>query len=335
MNIIKLKDVLLSPDNCTLAEDKIVMFNKYYKGKYVHCINWKYLIPLDEISYPEVSRISQLICEDYNVTADGYEGFESEIIDGYEVENPEAFDESMLEKYHWMLCSDVQSYIDLPATTNVNDVQKYIAYNEFIPSELTTDEIKKFRTWLATTILSFGVEDAKTKHMLEYYKNGMFDNTIEALNMFATSVVQVNTPGTSSCGCSQQSAFAAAQMMSVSTCDPINIYRKGIFTYMISIFGNMEFWIDFDPEFILMFKKYIDGVIKLNLSFRGSTFADDFVDCGCLPTSNTKQEMAISRLRKLSKALEYIADDNTLGHKAYINGALTDWATYLYELMEW
>ena len=105
---------------------------------------------------------------------------------------------------------------------------------------------------------------------------------------------------------------------------------------MISIFSNIDWWLDFDPEFLEMFKTYIDNIIKINFPFGiSSVIDDDYVECGCNITSNTLQQRAIERLNRLSESLKMMINNDVSGHRNYITSALADWATYLYEIMEW
>ena len=40
-------------------------------------------------------------------------------------------------------------------------------------------------------------------------------------------------------------------------------------------------------------------------------------------------------LQQLSNSLNYIINNDILGHKNYISTAFNNWAKYLYESMEW
>lgn len=105
--------------------------------------------------------------------------------------------------------------------------------------------------------------------------------------------------------------------------------------YMVSVFSNIDFWLDFDPEFLTMFKKYIDGILQHNLPLQNDDYSSHFVDCTCQLKGNTSQELNRQILIKLSKSLQYMIDDEVKGNRNYIATSFTDWATYLYEKMEW
>ena len=86
-------------------------------------------------------------------------------------------------------------------------------------------------------------------------------------------------------------------------------------------------------ELIEEIQKYIDNIIKCNFVLTQSEWQSEFVDCGCQNTS--EQEKSIEILKRFSVALGYIKNDQIIGHKNYINDALYDWASLLYEKMYW
>lgn len=244
--------------------------------------------------------------------------------------------EDILNQWSWLPYDKLMNYVDIVETDRVNNLDKYKAFNEFTPSELTIEQIKKFRTWLASTIISFNIAyDAPTSHMLNYYAGGMYDDVVSALTMFGTSISAtsvLNTPTTSSCGCSNG---VSVSLTNANICDSLEIYRRKIYEAMVKTFSVIDFWLDFDPEFLQMFKLYIDNIIKLNLPLTTSQYQTDFVDCTCQLKGNTEQEINIQRLTRLSKSLQYMIDGEIKGNRNYITTSLTDWATYLYERMEW
>jgi len=270
-----------------------------------------------------------------------------------------------LFSFDFLPLDDLSAYVDVKATELANDVNKYITFNQFTPSgDLTIEQIKRFRTWLAETILSFNmVVDADTNHMLDYYAGGMYNDVVAALTTFGKTNLSLTTISTSGCGCagssagvsqsvvastlgSSQCGCAGTQNLSslyaqgLANCDPLWIYRKNIYLKMVEVFSNIDFWTQFENEFIAEFKLYIDNIIKLNLSLVTSAWQSDFVDCGCVNDMEAAQQRNIARLKNLSNALQFIYDyitDGTgiTGHKKYIASALNEWATYLYEMMEW
>ena len=55
MNIVKLRDINLVDND----KSKIELFKDKFKGRYVHCINWTYLIPLEEMNNEDAITLSQ------------------------------------------------------------------------------------------------------------------------------------------------------------------------------------------------------------------------------------------------------------------------------------
>jgi hypothetical protein len=270
-----------------------------------------------------------------------------------------------LFSFDFLSLDDLSSYVDVKATELTNDVNKYITFNQFTPSgDLTIEQIKRFRTWLAETILSFNmVVDADTNHMLDYYAGGMYNDVIAALTTFGNTTLSLTTVNTSGCGCagssagvtqsvvattlgSSQCGCAGNQNLSnlyaqgLANCNPIWIYRKNIYLKMVEVFSEIDFWTQFECDFIQEFKLYIDNIISMNLSLVASAWQSDFVDCGCINDQYQAQKRNIERLKRLSNALELIYNsmtggDTIKGHTKYIASALNEWATFLYETMEW
>lgn len=321
MNIVKIKDIVLNEASGLDVE----LFNTYFRGRYAYVVNWKWIVRIEDVPSNKFVEFS------------------------VNDEVPEDCIKLDLDKY--------TDYIDDVVTDKINDVSKYIAFNKFVPDDVTIEDLKGFRTWLATTILdSFDITDANINHMLTYYSNDMHDNIIDWLSVFgsaqlalttqsqsgcgynktsgATQSVVATTINSSSCGCGSGN-MSGLYLQRLSQCDPIMIYRKNIYLKMVNVFSDMSFWQQFDPEFIEMIMVYIDGIIKADFDLVKSTFTSDFVDCGCVNDNLAAQQRQIARLQKLYNAFKYIVDDDIVGHKTYITTALSEWATYLYEIMEW
>lgn len=313
MNLIKIKDIILDATS-GLNEDGVSIFNNYLRGRYVHAINWQYVLPLEEADISTVKSV----CDDL-------------------VGKQENDITNVLKKYHWLPLEDVQDYIDQTTTLNINDINKYISYNSFVPSELTVGDLKKFRTWLASTILSFGViQEDKIIHMLKYYANGMYDDVVKGLSDFGEDEYNIIKESSSSpCGCGSSSSQTMEQLQNITLCHPLSTYRLNVYKYMTEVFSDMYWWLDFDRDFLIMFKMYIDNIIKANFSFSKASVIDDYAECTCRIDNNSKQNKSIERLSKLSEALGMMINNDISGHKNYINTALGDWSTYLYENMEW
>ena len=314
MNIIKLKDIIKPNDT---------LFNTYLKGKYAYWVHMRYIVPFDLMGH------------------EGYVACENDInkllsIDG------EVFPKPFGVPYIDMYSEDMFPYIDIYETDKANGVMKYRLLNDFAPdSNITIDELKKFRTWLATNLLTFDTNNVGEQinhiynedetHVLQYYKGGMYNDIIKVLTIFGGASVSYDVLGQSACGCNTD--LSSLYSSSLDVCDGISIYRKNVYNRMVEMFSKIDFWTQFPSTFILEFKKYIDNIIKCNFKLTQSQYVSNFTDCGCVNIDEQSNMIAI--LKRLSQSLEYIADGNTMGNKNYISDSLRDWSSILYELMEW
>ena len=305
MNIVKFKDIILNGDNSPeLAQEERDLFNTKLKGKYAYCVNWIYVIALEDITYQEYIDMS-------------------------------TGDNLMVEHLDLEL---VKNHVDISATQEANMVEKYLLANEFTPdSNITIDELKLFRTKLADMLYkSLGYSlDSITKEMLNYYREEMFDNTIEHLSYFANDTEHdlISTTTTSTCGCQNHTQMLNNQY-TLSSCNPIYIYRKGVYEKMVSVFSDIDFWLKLNKDFLNEIKRYIDGIIKCNLPLYTSQFSTELHDCGCL-TQNSAQEERIQILKDLSVCFDFLATDNYTSKKNHISLTLNKWASLLYERMRW
>lgn len=305
MNIIKLKDKVRPGDE---------FFNKFLKGKYAWWIHMRYIVSFDMMG------------------VHGYIACEEDINDlfkrPYGCEYRDTYDESM-----W-------PYIDQEVTDAANAYQTFVTRNNFTTDpDITVSDVKKFRTWLAKTILTFDVSSKGVQRnelltqnqtwVLQYYANNMYDEVVKKLSVFGGQVAVMNI-NNNPCGCGGASNINS--LYNVDTCDPLFIYRKNLYNEMAKMFSDLSFWTKFDSEFILEFKKYIDNILNLNLNLSLSQYTNKFADCTCIASDNSENKQI---LQKLSMALEYIGAGQINGHKNYINDALSDWAINLYENMEW
>ena len=54
-------------------------------------------------------------------------------------------------------------------------------------------------------------------------------------------------------------------------CDTISIYKDNIHKLMVKTFESLNFWKQFDIDFLRVFKKYVDNILKNNMiHFLGS-----------------------------------------------------------------
>lgn len=243
--------------------------------------------------------------------------------------------------YEWIAYSDLldADLVDIVETERINSVYKYEEYNKFSPTEsdLTLDEVKMFRTWLASTLYTVlnGEEEYSVLEMLNYYKNEMYDDTIKHLEHFSTKVTDLlSTPTQHTCSCQNMTTLLTLENSGVM-CDSIAAYRKAIYNKMVETFSSISFWTEREKVLIEEIKKYIDYIIKKNLPLVSSRYASVLYDCSCLTDANSSQERMMNMLKELSKAFGYIIDEKVTGNKNMIGNSLNNWAVYLYEQMRW
>ena len=307
MNIIKFRDIILDERNNThsLSEEKVELFNKKLKGKYAYAVNFVHIIPLEDITPKQYYEIS--------------------------------VDESKLDGITYIELVDVIDFIDVEETEKSNSVVNFIEANKFtLDDDITLDEIKRFRTWLAETLLSILVEpEEQTKEMLEYYANEMYDDTIKHLTHFAQYENAPTVVNFSSCNCTTNKNLVNQNQGALYSCDPIAVYRKGVYDKMVDVFSSIDFWKNLSADFLTEFKKYIDGIIKLNLPLYTSPYVSDLFDCSCLSDHNSLQIKMLGYLQSLSTALGYLKEGDLYSHKNMISDSLLKWSSHLYEKMRW
>lgn len=319
MNIIKILDAHV-PVNFTDKEK--TMFG-YVKDKYCYLINWKWIVPF------EYTTVNSETGEETTFSFSTEQYIECSVNDHAPVENyPYA------EYTQYVACH----LIDIALTEKANSVVRFIEANKFSSdSEITLDELKCFRTWLAKALYNVlnGIAEYDIIEMLNYYRLEMNDTTIKHLTHFApaTAIDILNTMVKSTCGC--QGSTSANLIGSVNTCDPIYLYRKAVYEKMVTIFSEITFWTERENELLVEIKKYIDGIIAHNLPLVSSQYVSDLYDCGCLSDANASQERLMNILKNLSKAFGFMIEDQVTGNRNFIGDTLNQWAAYLYEKMRW
>lgn len=295
------------------------LFNRYLKGKYAYWIQMHYIVPFDLMRH------------------EGYVACEEDITKLLKKANgtyPKPYGCPYIDMYSENGC--IMPYIDMIETDNINNISKFILENEKAPDfDITIDDLKNFRTWLASTILSIdSIKDEIDgnrlsdieKKMLEYYSNGMMNNTVKELIMF--SGVTVSPIMSDGCGCCNSSISLSNN---INSCDLVKTYKEYIYNEMIKVFGNLNFWLNFDMDFIKKFKSRIDNIIKVGLKVNNSDqILSIYRDCLC-GESNDNNLI----LNKLSISLGYIIEGSHKAHYNFINDSLESWARHLYEYMQW
>lgn len=317
MNIIKLNDRIM-PDECRFSQ----FFNEKLKGKYAYWIKMRYIFPLDSLDSRTYIKYEQMYEEDFT-----------------NEDTPQHID---LHSEECNMFNFAQNYVDHNYTELANSIVTYKTSNDYVADpDIDISKLRKFRSWLAEEILKFysnsdgeyiGDLDNNYLHVLEYYKNNMYNDIIKYLSVFGSNTEMFNT-NKSDCGCcSNTSTISTLQLSNVSTCNAIDIYRKNIHVAMVQLFSDVNFWMKFHKDFIGLFKKYIDNIIKTGLIVSISDKVNLYIVCNCSDKSN---DSYISILKNLSEALKYIKNDDVKNHNNFIYDALYNWADKLYDYMFW
>lgn len=299
MNIIKLKDIQGSE-----------YFNESLKGRYAFLVRGVYVYPMDGVPR--------------GITVDDYWRMERDL-------TPEDIERG----------TDVNTlsdYVDHVRTSSLNDISLFQSANNLVFNELTISELKVFRGWLAdalsknTTYVEHYDKSGRLEVMLNYYAHDMLDDTLKNLSQFSsTQVAQLITH--SSCGCSSNTVVGTNGTYT-NLCDPVMIYRQGIYNYMTTVFSDIEYWSN-QIDVVSHMIPYIEGILRADLPLTSITINEKYIDCTCTNIDYNEQSRMRDILKRLIQALEYIRDDKISGNKNYITSALSDWSRYLYEHMYW
>lgn len=313
MNIVKFRDIYLETNDSSLTTSDIENFNANLRGKYAYVVNWKWVVPMSKMSETEFVNASVLD------SSQGTEDIPNNLI---------PFGAIQLDK--------ISDYVDHSETEITNNVSRYLKLNEFVSdSDITIDDAKKFRQYLAEQLLAIKYEFAKGEtQMLNYYKDNMYDSVVDSLTIFTeNNQVQLSYIGKKSCDCLTTKGLQG-QVVVNGQCDPIYEYRRGVYSKMVELFSDYNYWIGLGG-LCIDFKKYIDAIIKYNLPLFTSSNINVFDDCTCASKTDSLQERGINAMKNLSLALQYIIDSDVDGHKNFINEALSVFASQYYERMYW
>jgi hypothetical protein len=318
MNIIKLKDVLM-PKSFKMAE----FFNKNLKGKYAYWIKMRYIFPLDSLDYKSYIQYEQY---------DTYKFSENDILPHIDLYGEDC-----------CMMDFAKTYIDVDATETANSTIKYNISNSYVTDfDIDISYIRKFRTWLATELLKFNTDNTgnyignyteSQVYMLEYYRNGMYNEIIKQLSLLGSKELIVSETNKSGCSCCNSNLSSLYNLSTIGSCDALTIYKDNLHAVMVDMFSNLNFWKDLNSDFLKLFKKYIDNIINAKFVILISNNKNPYTDCNCNYNDSSKLNESI--LQRLSISLEYIITGDITGHINYINDALYDWAEYLYDNMYW
>ena len=245
-----------------------------------------------------------------------------------------------MKNFDYILFYLIKDYVDSEPTVKANSVVKYIEANNFHPDDdITIEELKNFRWWLAHELLELN-DETEEKYdvieMLRYYEQNMYDDTVKHLTTFSpkTYVDVLTATNRSTCGC-QGGTGVNTLASGLTVCDPIYTYRKAVYEKMVDTFSSVDFWTEQPIIFLEEFKKYIDGIIKMNFPLYTVNYISDLYDCGCLSNAESTQVRLIGYLKNLSQSLGYMIADDMDSHKNFIGDSFNKWAAYLYEKMSW
>lgn len=337
MNIVKFKDIYLTQENVDyLTENEIYLFNKWFKGRYAYVVNWKWCVPIDIMTESEFIIASIVDDSDIN-TFDVDENTSLELEDINDMTNDLSIPEFLSTRYRIVIqYSKLQAeLVDKSTTSRINSSELYKNLNKFVSDEnITLDELKNFRSWLAENILNIKVDFAMGENeLLTYYKDDMFDQVIKSLSLFASnSLPTVTYVNQKSCNC--LTSNIKSNMMITNQCDAVSEYRRGIYNRMVELFSDYTYWIELGG-FIAEFKRYIDGIISYNLPLYTSQYVNVFDDCTCASQTDALQQRGIRAMKNLSQSLQYIIDNDVAGYKNFINTSLNVFASEYYEMMKW
>ena len=317
MNIVKLKDIIMGEDY-SFAD----FFNKKLKGKYAYWIQMRYIFPLESLDYITYVKFEQLDNDDF-----------------LQPDMPQHID---LYSTECCMHNFTNNYIDCNVTDDINTarINEYIIANNYVTDyDIDIPKLRNFRSWLAGEILTLNKCPDGTYlkylsenqvHMLEYYKNDLYNEVVKQLSVFGKENAFNSFNGKTSCGC-----CATNDIMGIYNnkyyCDALETYINNVHALMVQTFENVYFWVGLNKRFILTFKKYIDNIIKTGLIINKDKNTV-YIQCKCNDTGIDTTKII---LNNLSDALQYIINDDIDNHLNFIHDALYNWADQLYDKMSW
>ena len=309
MNIIKLKDVIM-PSEFRMS----AFFNSKLKGRYAYWVQMRYIFPLDSLDYKTYIEYEQYDPADF--------------LSANTLQHIDLYNEE------YCMIDFAQQFIDLNATEKANAVDVYSSANKYATdADITITQVKMFRSWLAGELITLNNNyTAEQLHMLEFYKNNMYNDVIKYLDLFNSNTTSYSLHTvSSSCDCCS-SNIKSYENSSINSCNPKEIYIKNIHKLMVDTFSDPMFWLGLNIEFLKRFKLYIDNIIVSGLNLVTTKNQKKFTICNCDITDETKNT---SILNALSISLGYMIENDGVGHMLYIHDSLYDWAEYLYDYMFW
>lgn len=336
MNIVKFRDTVINGND---------NFNTNYKGKYCYCVNWVWCIPLDvinEIDFVELSKNNISVDEEFR---------EMYIPDTIDVDKRAIIENTVI--YY----EEYKSYDDTPVTEAANSSLRFMLANEVATTgTLTIDQLKQFRTWLATTLYNYQElykdyknDPQKTTMMLNYYKENMYDDVCKALDSFtnipfiqgnlgAASCYSGCMPGVTTTAVNQPCSCGGSSVIQLGTITTgcLESYRKNVYNWMVLVFSDSDFWKLFNettPNLINLIILYLQGILDANLPLSKQCDKITYNDCSCLAGDTNEINRGI--LQDAIKAFTFILNNNIAPNQTFIYNSLNKWSSTLYEIMQW
>jgi hypothetical protein len=317
MNIIKLKDIVM-PSEFRLSK----FFNENLKGKYAYWIQMRYIFPMNSLDYKTYIKYEQM---------ERVHFLSANVLPHIDLYSEEC-----------CMFNFAQNYVDSDATEAANSINEFVINNNYVADfDIDINKLRNFRSWLANEVLMLNTDingvytdnlNVNQIHMLEYYKNGKYNDVIKQLNIFGfEGAFTLASPTKSGC-CCNNNAVNLYTSTSTTSCNAVDIYTKNLHTLMVQTFEDVNFWMQFNKDFIAVFKKYIDNIIKTGLIINTTDTKAVYTTCTC---NNNAINTSNSLLQNLSTALQYIIDDEVTGHLNFIHDSLYNWADQLYDNMSW
>lgn len=271
-------------------------FNLLLKGRYAYWIRMKYVIPLEDLSLTDYIQAER-----------------------------EGIDENLMVYTNIWKSDDLCDFIDYPETEKANSTRNYEKYNQHqgnLAPHLTQDSIKNAYIFFLDTILQ-GLKDASSdgkvspllERAIQFFKNKGNDDILTVLYQLQilpdlpSSSTQISS---STCGCSNPYGDLNIPN-SLKSYNLINIYTEGLKNVLLRAIQNPDFWImSLEEQTTLEVKEYVDSMIRLDLDITGTNFKKDAKD--------------------FSQALEYIAEQNLVGHKNFIRDSIFKFVKYIPQL---
>ena len=140
-----------------------------------------------------------------------------------------------------------------------------------------------------------------------------------------------NTTLIESSGCGCNGGMNNIEIQTSNVCDCTKSVHQAYYNLMIETFSNIDFWSS-QIEVCQKLKQYIDEIIRLDFTL-SSSVVNPYADCTCV--QNDSQTKYKTYLQNLSRALQYIINDDMSGNKNFIKTSFNNFAVYLYENMQW